>query len=101
MNLVSDDFTKHKINYKYNEDKSLEEIQKYIDATYNEHYSKKQFQSAEFIIDCGHGTGFFIGNVLKYAQRYGHKDGYNKKDLMKIIHYAIMAMHTHDLEHRD
>ena len=34
---------------------------------------------------------------MKYAQRYGKKNGYNRKDLMKIIHYAIIAMHNHDL----
>jgi hypothetical protein len=36
---------------------------------------------------------------MKYAQRYGKKDGYNRKDLMKIIHYAIIAMYNHDLQH--
>ena len=25
--------------------------------------------------------------------RYGKKDGYNKKDLMKIIHYTILLWH--------
>jgi hypothetical protein len=42
--------------------------------------------------------GFCIGNVLKYAQRYGRKDGYNRKDLMKVLHYAMMALHLHDKE---
>jgi len=42
--------------------------------------------------------GFCLGNVMKYAQRYGKKGGRNRDDLMKIAHYAIMAMHTHDLE---
>ena len=41
--------------------------------------------------------GFAIGNVLKYAQRYGKKDGFNRDDLMKILHYTLIAMHTHDL----
>ena len=27
------------INYKYNEDKALAELSKYIDSTYDEHYS--------------------------------------------------------------
>ena len=42
--------------------------------------------------------GFCLGNVLKYAQRYGKKNGLNKDDLMKIAHYAIMALYVHDLE---
>ena len=87
------------ISYKYNEGNLIAEIQNYIDGTYGEHYSTNKYQATEFIIDGGHGEGFCIGNVMKYAQRYGKKDGYNRKDLMKIIHYAIIAMHVHDLEH--
>jgi hypothetical protein len=45
--------------------------------------------------------GFCIGNVLKYAQRYGRKDGYNRKDLQKVLHYAIMALHVHDIENKE
>ena len=49
------------IDYKYNEDKALEELSKYIDSTYDEHYSKNKFQATEFIIDGGHGEGFVSG----------------------------------------
>ena len=86
-----------KIHYKFNEGALIQELQDYIDSTYGGHYSKNNFQSTEFIIDCGHGVGFAIGNVLKYAQRYGKKDGFNRDDLMKILHYTLIAMHTHDL----
>jgi hypothetical protein len=85
------------IDYKYNEDSILQEIRLYIDETYSQHYSQNRFQATEFIIDSGHGEGFTIGNIMKYAQRYGKKDGYNRKDLLKVIHYAIMALHNHDL----
>ena len=78
---------------------ALKELCDYIDSTYDEHYSKNRFQATEFIIDGGHGEGFCIGNILKYAQRYGKKDGFNRKDLMKVLHYAIMALHVHDTEH--
>ena len=47
-----------KIKYKYNEDNALAELSKYIDSTYDEHYSKNKFQATEFIIDGGHGEGF-------------------------------------------
>ena len=87
---------KSKPNYKFNEGALIEELQTYIDKTYGGHYSKNQFQSTEFIIDCGHGMGFALGNVLKYAQRYGKKQGYNRADLMKILHYAIIALDCHD-----
>ena len=33
-----------------------------------------------------------MGNILKYAQRYGKKEGRNKNDLMKVIHYAIILL---------
>jgi hypothetical protein len=74
------------IEYKYSEDKILAELQDYIDKTYGEHYSQNKFQATEFIMDSGHGVGFCIGNIMKYAQRYGKKEGYNRKDLLKVLH---------------
>ena len=84
------------IEYKYNENKALVELEKYINSTYDEHYSKNKFQATEFIIDSGHGEGFCIGNIMKYAQRYGKKNGYDRSDLLKVVHYGIMALHNHD-----
>ena len=84
-------------NYKYNEGALIQEPQSYIDETYGQHYSQNKYQATEFIIDGGHGMGFCIGNILKYAQRYGKKDGTNRKDLLKVLHYAIIALHVHDI----
>ena len=86
------------IKYKFNEKELLKEFQEYIDSTYSSHYSKDNFQATEFIIDGGHGTGFCIGNVLKYAQRYGKKGSRDdaRKDLMKVLHYAIIQLYVHD-----
>ena len=75
----------------------MSDLKEYIDSTYDEHYSKNKFQATEFIIDGGHGEGFCIGNIMKYAQRYGKKDGYNKRDLQKVLHYGIIALHNHDI----
>ena len=85
-------------DYKYNEGKALAELKEYIDSTYDEHYSKNKFQATEFIIDGGHGEGFCIGNIMKYAQRYGKKNGKDRKDLLKVIHYGIIALYTNKLE---
>ena len=85
-----------KIDYKFSEDKTLNELEKYIDSTYDMHYSKSKFQATEFILDAGHGEGFCIGNVMKYAQRYGKKGGYNRADLLKVIHYGFLALYNHD-----
>ena len=88
------------IDYKFNEDKNIKELQKHIDSTYDSHYSKEKFQATEFIIDGGHGTGFCVGNIMKYAQRYGKKGAKKdrRKDLLKIIHYAIIALFIDDKE---
>ena len=86
------------MKYKYNENTSLDELKKYIDSTYEAHYSKDKFQATEFIIDGGHGEGFCIGNILKYAQRYGKKNGKDRRDLLKILHYTIIALFVHDKE---
>ena len=88
------------IDYKFNEGELTKELVDYIDATYDGHYSKNKFQSTEFIVDCGHGIGFTIGNILKYAQRYGRKGTKedHRKDLMKVLHYGIIALSIHDNE---
>ena len=86
------------MEYKYSEDKVLSELKEYIDSTYDEHYSQNKYQATEFILDIGHGAGFCIGNILKYAQRYGKKGNTedHRKDLLKVLHYAIIALHNHD-----
>ena len=81
-----------KAKYKFNEDKMLIKLQAYIDSTYEQHYSADKIQATEFIIDSGHGEGFCIGNIIKYAKRYGKKQGRNELDLLKIVHYAIILL---------
>ena len=80
------------IDYKFKENDILKDVKKYIDDTYSSHYAKTTKQATEIIIDQGHGTGFCMGNILKYAQRYGKKEGRNKKDLLKVIHYAVIQL---------
>ena len=93
------------VKYKFNEDTVLQELKEYIDSTYTQHYGKSKFQTTEFVFDAGHGEGFCLGNVIKYAQRFGKKDGKNEKDLYKIIHYAIILLGQMDKdkekEHRE
>ena len=88
------------IEYRYAEDRILKELAEYIDNTYDQHYSQNKFQATEFILDSGHGEGFCIGNILKYAQRYGKKGTKEdaRKDLLKVIHYGIIALFNHDKE---
>ena len=79
-------------NYKFSEAEILFDVKSYIDDTYSSHYAQAPKQATELIIENGHGEGFCIGNIIKYAQRYGKKDGHNKNDLMKVIHYAIIQL---------
>lgn len=90
-------------NFKYNEQTILNEVYAHIVETYDEHYSKEKYQATEFIIDAGHGIGFCLGNILKYTQRYGKKGDkkQQEKDLLKLIHYAIIALHIHKGGHND
>ena len=81
-----------KTKYKFSEDKMLIKLQAYVDSTYEQHYSTDKIQATEFIIDSGHGEGFCIGNIMKYAKRYGKKAGRNELDLLKIIHYSIILL---------
>ena len=91
------------IEYKFREDELLAEIGEYIDSTYDQHYAKKRrLQTIEIVIDRGRGEGFCWGNVDKYSNRYGSK-GTNedaRKDILKVIHYAILALYVHDKEKR-
>src|SRR5210317_2291017 len=85
-----------KIMYKFNEDKLIEELQRYVYDTYGQHYATDKYQATDVIIDSGHGTGFCMGNIMKYAKRYGNKEGRNRKDLLKILHYGIIMLYIHD-----
>lgn len=88
------------IDYKFAEDALIEEFKAYIDSTYNQHYAQDKIQATEVIIDAGHGTGFCIGNVQKYSKRYGKKGTPKdaRKDLMKVLHYALIQLYIHDME---
>ena len=89
------------LNYKFSEVEILAELKEYIDKTYQQHYNKNKFQATEFIIDSGHGMGFSLGNILKYAQRYGKKNGCDRIDLLKVLHYGIIALHVHELNNEE
>ena len=86
------------INYKFDENTYIQEIEDYVNSTYSQHYASDKYQATDVIIDAGHGEGFCIGNIMKYAKRYGNKEGKNRKDLLKILHYGIIMLHVHDTE---
>jgi|TARA_B100000953_G_scaffold118052_1_gene97279 hypothetical protein len=84
---------------KFNEQKNLKDVADYVEKTYSGHYtSANGVQSMDLISSSGRGLDFCLGNVLKYASRYGKKNGANREDLMKIIHYTLLAMNEHDIK---
>lgn len=87
-----------KIAYKYNEQMLIAQLQSYVNSTYDQHYAQGKIQTTEFIIDCGDGIPHTRSNIIKYAQRYGRKEGRNRKDILKILHYALIMLYVHDLE---
>ena len=87
------------IQYKYGEDVILTDLKAYIDKTYGSHYGDR-VQAQDLIVSSGHGEGFYLGNIIKYAARYGKKNGHSKDDLMKVLHYAVLALNHHNTHHK-
>ena len=90
--------TKTDNNFKYHEDEILKDVQEYISRTYQGHYTgtKHEFrkvQTIDLMAARDIATGFCQANILKYGSRYGSKDGKNKTDLLKVIHYAMLLLH--------
>ena len=82
---------------KYNEEQIIKEISEYVNNTYDEHYSEGEVQTLDFIHACGDAPAFCRSNILKYASRYDKK-GTPRKDILKIIHYAMLLLHFNDKE---
>lgn len=82
---------------KYSEDEIIKELQEYIGRTYDQHYSAgdDKIQTLDLIEACGDGEAFCRSNILKYASRYDKK-GTARRDIMKILHYAVLLMHFND-----
>ena len=84
--------------YKYHEEDILKDIEEYVSSTYQGHYTgtKHEFrkvQTIDLMAARDIASQFCQANILKYGSRYGSKDGRNKKDLLKVIHYAMLLLH--------
>jgi|TARA_B100001939_G_C16838822_1_gene572154 hypothetical protein len=82
---------------KYNENEIIKELQDYISDTYRAHYSSGPdgIQTLDLINACGDAEAFCRSNILKYASRYDKK-GTARRDLMKVLHYAVLLIHFSD-----
>ena len=85
-------------NMKYNEDKILKEIGEYIEGTYGQHYAQvsKGTQVQDLLRDIGIDKDFCQANAIKNLCRFGKKDGRNRKDLLKAVHYIVLLMNSED-----
>ena len=84
--------------FKYHEEEILKDIEEYVSQTYQGHYTGKSHefrnvQTIDLMASKELAAAFCQANILKYGSRYGNKDGKNKKDLMKVIHYAMLLLH--------
>ena len=84
--------------YKYHEEDILKDIEEYVSGTYQGHYTGnshefRKVQTIDLMASKDLASSFCQANILKYGSRYGNKDGKNKKDLMKVIHYAMLLLH--------
>ena len=83
---------------KYHEKEILKDVEEYVSRTYNGHYTGtkheyRNVQTIDLMASRDLASDFCQANILKYGSRYGSKDGRNKKDLMKVIHYAMLLLH--------
>jgi len=84
--------------FKYHEKEILKDIEEYVSRTYQGHYTGnsheyRNVQTLDLMAAKELASGFCQANILKYGSRYGNKDGKNTKDLMKVIHYAMLLLH--------
>jgi hypothetical protein len=77
------------MNYKYDEENFVKDLMEHVNSTYVDHYSGN-IQPVEFIMSNAETLDYLKGNIIKYVHRYGKKEGYNKKDLYKAIHFIMM-----------
>ena len=83
---------------KYHEKEILKDVEDYVSGTYNGHYTGtkheyRNVQTIDLMASRDLASSFCQSNILKYGSRYGSKDGRNKKDLLKVIHYAMLLLH--------
>lgn len=88
--------------YKRNEDKIIRGIQQYIDSTYTGHYAGNNGRDVlDDWDDAGITKEMCHGNMIKYVKRFGKKEGWNPKDIMKVVHYGILLLNAMQTEGKE
>ena len=81
--------------WKYEEDKTLKEVEQYLSSTYHSHYTSEtsKTQTLDLIESIGDAEAFTRSNAIKYLSRFGKKNGKSKQDILKAIHYCVLLYH--------
>jgi hypothetical protein len=81
--------------FNYQEGKNLANVLNYIAGTYSEHYAARDdMQTIDIWEARGSLMDTSIDTAIKYLMRFGKKGGSNEKDLMKAIHYVLLALYA-------
>lgn len=83
----------------------LKTVETYILNTYGAHYAADggSVQVIDLWDNIGIAQSAFQADLIKYSSRYGKKESKNPKDLMKILHYALLLYyfdHIKDYVHQ-
>ena len=71
-------------------EETIKEISEYIRS--RKAYYGDDVQVIDLLKSTGDLDSFCRGNIIKYVSRYGKKDGEDKQDLFKAIHYIVLLM---------
>lgn len=80
---------------KYKEDLVLRDLQKHIESTYKTHYTTESgLQALDMWEALGNYDTSCRDAAIKYLFRFGKKNGQQKEDLLKAMHF-IMLMYQY------
>lgn len=89
------------ISYKYAEDTILDQMMEYIDKTYGEHYkTDENVECFDAWLAMGTADTTSRDTAIKYLWRYGKKNGKNKTDLYKAMHYIMLCLYVDHFNHK-
>ena len=81
--------------FRHQEGEIVEELYRYIEDTYGQHYSNDDIDTFDVWDSIGMSKEACQTTALKYLMRFGKKRGHNKGDLMKAMHYIVMLNYYH------
>jgi len=96
-------FPPSNIPWKYCEDQILADLKEYLASTYKQHYKSdsSNIECFDAWIALGDSAPTFRNTALKYIWRYGKKNGNNKDDLLKALHYIFLMLYVEHYSNED